>query len=137
MSLLTNIHVPIDTYTETWERLVQSEEWGGRRVPGFTPTGPIIGINGEDDPRGLRVIDVAPNLPAAGAGLRAGDIITRVEGHKIGGLVELQMYMRRRTPGVPLNFQIIRGNTELTVRIAPVARNNPPSTQPNPRERNR
>lgn len=137
MSLLTNIHVPIDTYTETWERLARSEEWGGRRIPGFTPTGPVIGINGEDDPRGLRVIEVSPNLPAAAAGLRVGDIITSVEGHKIGGLVELQMYMRRRTPGVPLTFQILRGDNEMTIRIAPMARNDVPSPQPNPREPNR
>ncbi len=25
----TNIHVPIDTFVETWDRLAKGEEWGG------------------------------------------------------------------------------------------------------------
>src|SRR3954466_942030 len=44
-STLANIHVPVDTYTETWDRLAAAEAWGDRFA--FGPRGPLLGVVGE------------------------------------------------------------------------------------------
>ncbi|MCL6480244.1 MAG: trypsin-like peptidase domain-containing protein, partial [Firmicutes bacterium] len=37
-SLATNLHVPVNTYRQTWDRLAQGEVWGGRNSRGAVGT---------------------------------------------------------------------------------------------------
>lgn len=66
-----------------------------------------------------RVVDVAPNKPAAAAGFQAGDIVTRVDGHKVRGFDQLERYIQMRA-GAPIVFGIDRGGRQIELTASPV-----------------
>jgi serine protease Do len=70
---------------------------------------PKLGVSAEDraDGEGVRVLSVKPSSPAAGAGLKEGDIITRLGDEKVGSVDELQIGMRNTKAGdkVKLEYQ--------------------------------
>jgi len=122
-STTTNLHVPADTYGDTWDRLLAGEAWGGRFGGALGRfRGPIIGISGADHERGCLVESVAPDLPASRAGLRPGDIIARINGDAVEGLAGLQQLLSRRRPGEELSLEVLRNGELVRVKLAPVAR---------------
>ncbi len=127
-SLTANFHVPVDIYTATWDRLAASEEWGG------PPTGPIIGIRGEDHDDGCRVLDVYPDLPAATAGVEEGDVITKVGDQPVKGLAGLIAILNKKKAGEEVTLEIQRGDETLTLKTKLAPRRRPPRRRP-PRPR--
>jgi serine protease Do len=71
--------------------------------------GPKLGVSAEDraDGEGVRVLSVKPGSPAAAAGIREGDVITRIDEDKVGSVDELQMSLRGMKGGekVRLGYQ--------------------------------
>lgn len=61
-----------------------------------------------DAPSGVRVIDVLAGTPAAAAGLRREDVITGVDGVKVGNFVEFRAEVSRFFPGDTANFHVWR-----------------------------
>lgn len=122
-STTLNLHVPVDTYRDTWDRLLAGDTWGGRLAGTMGRfRGPIIGITGADHERGCLVESVAPDLPAARAGLRPGDVIARINGDVVEGLGGLQQLLSRRRPGEELSLEVLRDGKTLVVKLAPVTR---------------
>lgn len=86
------------------------------------------GTNGEDaNPgrgsllnRGAVLLSVSEDLPAARAGLKAGDIITRIDDELIRGAEDLQLAIARRAPREHVTVEFIRDNRfeERTLRLA-------------------
>ena len=110
-----NFHVPIDTYHDTWERLVEGEAWGlGSGQPRA-----FLGVTGEDHERGCRLTTVLPNTPAAEAGLRVGDIITRWDGQRISSIDALIEAIRESEPGDRIELRYLRDGQRgrLTVEL--------------------
>ncbi len=72
-------------------------------------------------PRGLseavRIAKVAPGSPAEAAGLKTGDIILRVDGHPTPTLNEIKKYMHVHEPGDKVKFEVLRGDSELTIEV--------------------
>src|SRR5262249_51112367 len=63
-SITFNIHVPVDTYTETWDRLAASEVWGNPfNVVGLGKVGqePYLGVRPDPDSKLFKVLAVTPN----------------------------------------------------------------------------
>lgn len=58
--------------------------------------------------RGVIVLDVTPGGPAAAAGLRPGDIITRLGGEEIADLGSLLGALRRTEPGQQVPVTVLR-----------------------------
>jgi serine protease Do len=122
-STTANLHVPVDTYADTWDRLLAGETWGGRFGGALGRfRGPIIGITGADHERGCLVETVAPDLPASRAGLRPGDIIVRINGEDVAGLNGLQQLLSRRRAGEEISLEVLRDGETIRVKLAPVAR---------------
>ena len=67
------------------------------------------------DVNGVQITTVMPNSSAAAAGLRAGDVITAVNGVKIPGNAQLSEQIARYKPGDKISLTYMRDNKEVTV----------------------
>lgn len=74
------------------------------------------GIN-TDKTNGLYVTGVLPNSAGEAAGLKEGDIITKVEGNTVYESSDLQERVARLQPGDKINLTIARGNSEKNVTV--------------------
>ncbi len=100
-----NFHVPIDAFYDGWVRLAKGENWGGRRSL-FS-----VGAMGVDDTEGCRLDRLVENGPAFKAGLKVGDVVTRVNGQPI------KDYLDRARPGDELRLEIQRGNRLMSMMV--------------------
>lgn len=78
--------------------------------------------------RGILVVQVVSNSPAARAGLRPGDVIQTVNNQPANEADELQQLIEKNGIGKPLQVKIQRGNQTLELAVRPEAL---PSTQAN------
>jgi serine protease Do len=109
-SLTANVHVPVSTYRDNWNRLVKSESWG--TLPG---SGPFIGVVGASDAKDARIAHVNPGSPAEKAGIQPGDVVTRFDGKPLGDFESLSRAVRERAPGDRVKLEVRRG--ERTLRL--------------------
>jgi serine protease Do len=111
-----NYHVPIDTFRDTWNRLAKGDTWGKEQVP----TGPLLGINGQDVDAGCKVTDVFPGTPAARIGLARDDIVVSFGGESINGLARLKKLIAKHEAGdeVPLVIERAGEKKEMKVKLA-------------------
>jgi serine protease Do len=66
---------------------------------------------------GVYVVEVKPGSPAEESGIHHGDIILRVNRHKIKNLKDFNMVMAKTKPGEVVAFLIRRGNSSFYVAI--------------------
>jgi serine protease Do len=119
-SITFNIHVPVDTYTETWDRLAASEVWGSPfnfLGLGKLAQGAYLGIRPDPDSQLVKILSVTPNSPAARAGLQADDVILRFDDYDINSVGDLDNLMRARQPGNEITLQLRRGSEQVTVTV--------------------
>ena len=81
--------------------------------------------------QGVVITGVLQNGPAAKAGIRPGDVITRVDAQKIGNVSELLSRVAGLQPGQPAKIQLWRGQGLTEVTVTPAQR--PPAPQPQQR----
>ncbi|MEN8774803.1 MAG: trypsin-like peptidase domain-containing protein, partial [Akkermansiaceae bacterium] len=87
ITLSENRHVPIDVFRNQWEKL-KGGKLSGRRFnntpePVQSPDRPMLGVQLGDGEGGVMVTEVVPNSPAEKAGLKGGDLITKLNGKKV------------------------------------------------------
>ncbi|MFD8974148.1 S1C family serine protease [Streptomyces sp. NPDC059593] len=75
----------------------------------FNGDGARVGEKGKDG-----AAAVTPGGPAASAGLRPGDVITKVDGQRVHNGEELIVKIRAHRPGDKLRLTLTRGGKELT-----------------------
>jgi serine protease Do len=107
--LSANIHVPVDTYRETWDRLVKGDVWGN----GF------LGFSADRKAPGCKVSEVSEGSPAAKAGLEIGDLVLAFDGKKVESIQDLGNHLRDAAVGSKVVLEIEReeGVTKLTVTV--------------------
>jgi len=115
-----NIHVPVDTYTQTWDRLANSETWGGGMLGLAGAPKVMMGVLTEEHERGAKVVSLIDNGPAAKAGLKPGDIILKLGESAVKGPDELLGLMGRYRAGETVKLIVDReGKTEeVSVKLA-------------------
>lgn len=100
---------------DTMGNVAQRFRFAGQRV--------MLGLNVEDDDRGVRVAGVSPNGPAAAAGIRAGDVILTIDGATLaaGGNQSpsqlLFAQMANVEPGESVTLSIARGDEEMDLTV--------------------
>ncbi len=67
--------------------------------------------------RGIIIMEVQPGSPAAQAGIRRGDIITRMDDTPINSMGELRRAIRERAPGDQVSLAGVRPDGPFTVRV--------------------
>jgi serine protease Do len=93
------------------------------------PRTPVLGINAEDltsqlgsyfgapNNAGVLVREVRPGTPADKAGLKAGDVITKVEGKEVRTLADLRAQLREKSNQASVNMSILRKGSEIAVTV--------------------
>ncbi len=76
-----------------------------------------LDVTESDSTRGPVVRRVAPNSPAAGAGLRANDIITRLDDELIDGAVDWTVALYDTEVGAEVALAYLRGGSPRTARL--------------------
>lgn len=115
--------VPIDTATFVVERLLRDGRItraylgvGGQTVPlhprlrrfyGFTASSAVL------------VVSVAPGSPAAGIGLRAGDLLVAFGGEPVSGVDGLHRLLTEQRVGAPAALTIVRGTDKMDLPVVP------------------
>ena len=75
------------------------------------------GVKVSDQPTSTGVAPVTPNGPAALAGIRPGDIITKINGRPVTEPDELIVAIRAETPGTTVTLTIRRGSSQKQVHV--------------------
>ena len=110
--LTINIHVPVDTYRNTWDRLVKGEVWGGGKK-----RGPYIGVQLDEDADDCRIVKVDKGSPAEKAGLQADDVVLRFGKDKVEDLDDLLALIGKRKPGDEVPIRVRRGKEILNLKV--------------------
>jgi S1-C subfamily serine protease len=111
-ALAANMHVPVSTFKETWDRLNKGEAWG--HYPG---QGPILGVRGEEGSANAKIAHVNPKSPAAKADLRAGDVVLKFQGQDIADFKSLVDAVALQNPGDPVKIVVQRGAETLELEV--------------------
>jgi len=90
---------------------------------------PVLGINAEDltsqlgsyfgapNNAGVLVREVRAGTPADKAGLKAGDVITKVEGKEVRTLADLRAQLREKSNQASVNMSVLRKGSEVAVTV--------------------
>src|SRR5207253_1986708 len=87
----SNVHVPIDTFTMTWDRLARGDEWGApslmamlTRPPEAAAAAPRATLSAQgqtaDSGNGVTILQVHAGKAAERAGIQPNDTLTKVNG---------------------------------------------------------
>jgi len=91
---------------------------------------PLLGINAEDitgqlgsyfgtpNNSGILVREVRNDTPADKAGLKAGDVIIKVDDKPVATLSELREQLRTKSDAKSVNLTVVRKGSEMTVPVA-------------------
>lgn len=112
-STVENFHVPILAFQESWERLLNGDNWGDSRQRAQ----PWLGVWGLDHPDGFRVELINSNGPAERAGLKIGDVVTGINGHEIHGFDSFSKFVGRMKRGQEVTLAIKRDDLEMTMLV--------------------
>jgi serine protease Do len=114
--LTVNIHVPVNTFRHTWDRLAKGEVWGKR--PSFKRASrPYFGIEGDTDAKECRITKVVPGSPADNAGLKEGDVVTKFGAREIKRFADLSAEMRKTRPGETVFLEVVRDKETLFLEL--------------------
>ncbi len=118
-----NIHVPVDTYVESWDKLAKGEIWGetlfGGKKGGPKNTGgdAYLGVRIDPYAKDCKVQIVNPESPAGAAGVKADDIIISIDGKKIATNAEFEKMLGTKQPDKFIALEVRRGEEMLNFKI--------------------
>jgi serine protease Do len=116
-NITDNIHVPVDTYRETWDRLAKGESWGGRLGERIPVAPPYLGVQLDREAKDVRVVEVVEGSPAEKAGLKAKDLIVKIDGQKIATLDDLSAVLAKKKPGDSVTVEVQRDARPMSLKI--------------------
>jgi serine protease Do len=109
----TNLVKPIVTQLAATGRVVRG--WLGVAIQPLTPE--LAASFGLPDTQGALVSNVTDGSPAARAGLRRGDVITRYDGRPVGRWSDLPRAVAETPIGRQLSLEVLRDGKRLTLSV--------------------
>ena len=107
--LTANIHVPVDTYRDTWEQLVSGEVVSRQSA--------YLGVVGDPKSDDCKIREVAPGSPAAKAGFQVNDVVVRFGRRRITDFESLREQVGRRRPGERVAVAVQRGDETVNLEV--------------------
>ncbi|MBC7856100.1 MAG: trypsin-like peptidase domain-containing protein [Pirellulaceae bacterium] len=108
----SNMHVPVNTFKETWDRMVKGDAWG--HLPGNDP---YMGVQGDPAAKEAKIAKVYPDSPAAKAGVVVGDVIISANGAAVADYAAFKATINDHQPGDKLKLKIKRGDQEVELEL--------------------
>lgn len=107
-------------------RALPDMKWNGELLFGGRPR---LGIDAEDlsgqlgaffgapDGEGVLVREVKSGSPAEKAGMKAGDVITLIDGERVHGVGELREKLASKRDDKPVKVAVLRNRSEMTLNV--------------------
>ncbi len=112
-----NIHVPVNEFTEAWDKFLAGTDWSGCRHDSEGEHGhAFLGIGPASDADNARIGKVFPASAAEKADLREGDVITAIDGTDVGSYGEILPIVFRQEPGDEIEVSVRREEATLTLK---------------------
>lgn len=112
--LKINNHVPIAIFRKDWDSLLAGKHWGQLGLhPMADPESPVLGFSMMDvmGVDGVVVEDVVVNSPADAAGIKPGDVVTRLDDRELRSVRDMLRELGRHRPGETVPLVVIRKGT--------------------------
>jgi serine protease Do len=117
-SLTQNMHVPVNPFRDSWEKIAKGDVFGGKLGSGgFAKGGPYIGVQTNPKVEGCVILAVTPGSPAEKAGIKVDDVIRRFDGKEITTAPELTKHVQAHKAGDTVTLEILRGDEKLTLKV--------------------
>ena len=118
-NLNVNVHVPIDRYRRSWNRLVKGDAWDLFQGKGQATKNWIGIVQDPSSVDSIRIKSIYDDSPAEAAGIQAGDEIVKFNGIRITQFKLLKKHIRNRMPGDSVKLQIRRDGelVDVTIKI--------------------
>lgn len=110
--VVDNMHVPIDVFDDSWDRMMNKEVWGV--LPGYQPAIGVLKAKGDDRPL---IAEVLPDSPAQRAGLAPGDLVLRFDGERITTFDHLRAGIGNKSPGDTVVLEVQRGEQVFRIPV--------------------
>jgi len=124
--ITANIHVPVNTYKETWDDLVAGKKWGGLfDFASRTPPQAILGVSFDRESKELKIAEITKDGPADKAGLKVGDLVLGIDGNKLKEHADLVAFLYKKKPGDEVKIEIDRDGDMETIDLKLGKRPNP------------
>lgn len=110
--LTANMHVPVQLFSESWDRLNASEAWG--HLPGQTP---FLGVQGDQDDPSAKITRVYASTPAEKAGIKPGDVVTKLGDKPVTSFNSLTEMIAECQVGDKVKVTVRRGEETLEFEV--------------------
>jgi serine protease Do len=118
LSIAFNIHVPVDTYRHTWERLAKGETWGSMLTGAPAKSEPSIdGVEFRFLMGVLVINEIKTGSFAEKAGLKARDHLSKLEGQAVSTLDDVKKILQKKKVGDEVTVEVQRGEQTLTLKV--------------------
>jgi serine protease Do len=118
LSLKLNHHVPVDTYRDNWDKLVKGETWGTRFTqPKMNVMKAYLGVSPMENTKDAKIASITEDSPAAKAGLKAGDLITKFDGKDIKTYEEFVDLLNKKKPNDEIAVEVKRGDKVEVIKV--------------------
>jgi serine protease Do len=109
--------IPVNLARHEMEEIIKTGHvvrgWLGATIQDVTPA--LAKGFGMDRAEGVVISDVAPNSPAAKAGLMSGDVVMSIDGQPVASSADLRMRVSQAGPGASVPMSIRRGSSTMNI----------------------
>lgn len=118
-SIAENRHVAVDNFTKDWQRLAAGKSWGSlnKLASARRPTQGYLGVMLDLQADRALVKEVRSNTAAEVAGMKAGDIVTSLDGTPIRNSRMLINLLGRTKAGERVRMEVLRNGATVALSV--------------------